>query len=68
MYKNVLQSIQGIEIYPVISLIIFVLFFIMMFIWLWKMDKSYIKEMEALPLENNSSFRKENLRGDYNEK
>jgi cytochrome c oxidase cbb3-type subunit IV len=51
MYKNVLQSIQGIEIYPLISLVIFALFFIGLIIWLFKIDKSYIKEMEILPLD-----------------
>jgi cytochrome c oxidase cbb3-type subunit IV len=51
MYKNVLQSIQGIEVYPLISLVIFALFFIGLIIWLFKIDKSYIKEMEILPLD-----------------
>ena len=55
MIRNYLQSIEGVEIYPLISLVVLVLFFVIMFIWMLKIDKNYIKEMEELPLdlENN---------------
>lgn len=51
MYKNVLENIAGIEIFPLISLIIFFLFFACMIIWLFKADKSYFEKMSGLPLE-----------------
>jgi cytochrome c oxidase cbb3-type subunit IV len=51
MYKNVLQSIEGVEIYPIISLLVFVVFFAGLLVWVLRVDKSYIKEMELLPLE-----------------
>jgi preprotein translocase subunit YajC len=51
MIRNYLQSIDGVEIYPLISLVVFILFFVIMFIWMLKVDKNYIKEMEELPLE-----------------
>ena len=51
MYKNVLESINGVDIYPVISLIIFFLFFLGVLIWVMKADKSYISKMGNLPLE-----------------
>ena len=51
MIRNYLQSIEGVEIYPLISLAMFVLFFVIMIIWMLKADKNYIKEMEELPLE-----------------
>ena len=56
MFKDVLQSIEGVEIYTIISMLIFILFFIGMIIWLFKVDKKYIKDMSELPLseENNS--------------
>ncbi len=44
MYKELLQSIEGISIYPVISMIVFVLFFAIILIWMFKVDKNYIKE------------------------
>lgn len=55
MFKEVLQSIEGVEFYTIVSMIIFILFFIGMTIWLFKVDKKYIKSMSELPLneENN---------------
>lgn len=54
MYKNVLESIQGVEIFPIISLAIFVLFFAAMLYKIIRMDKAMIKKMEALPLDSNN--------------
>lgn len=65
MIRNYLQSIEGIEIYPLISLLVFVIFFIVIFIWMLKIDKSYIKEMEELPLEQDN--RNLNLTGEKND-
>jgi len=58
MIRNYLQSIEGVEIYPLISLVVFILFFVIMFIWILRVDKNYIKEMEELPLdlEKNSDL------------
>lgn len=55
MIKEVLQSIEGVEIYPIISLLIFFLFFIGIGILLYKMDKSYINKMKQLPLNNDNN-------------
>ena len=54
MFKDVLQSIEGIGIYTIISMIIFILFFIGMIIWIFKVDKKYIKHMSELPLNENN--------------
>jgi hypothetical protein len=61
LYKELLQSIEGIEIYPLISLFIFLALFVGVVIWIVKLDKKYIKEMEILPLENAEDG--ENLSG-----
>ena len=55
MYKDVLQSVEGIEFYTIVSMIIFILFFIGMIIWLFKVDKKYIQEMSKLPLQNDDN-------------
>lgn len=55
MYKELLQSTEGIEIYPLISLFIFLLLFAGVVIWIVKLDKHYIKDMETLPLENDGN-------------
>jgi cytochrome c oxidase cbb3-type subunit 4 len=54
MFKEVLQSIEGIEFFTIVSMIIFILFFIGMTIWLFKVDKKYIKQMSELPLNEDN--------------
>ena len=62
MDKQVLQSIAGVDIYPVISLIIFFVFFLLILGWIFTLNKSYITKMENLPLEDDScSETKNNL-------
>jgi len=50
MFKEVLQSIEGVEFYTIVSMLILILFFIGIIIWLFKVDKKYIKHMSELPL------------------
>jgi len=54
MYKDILNSINGVEIFPIIALIIFFIVFISMIIWVIKLDKTRIKKMSLLPLEDTS--------------
>lgn len=51
MIKDVLQSIQGIEIYPIISLLLFFLIYIFAIFKTMRLDKSYRDKMKKLPLE-----------------
>lgn len=55
MYKNVLQSIDNVAIWPVISFIIFFLFFLCLLWWVFTADKGLIKKMSELPLESTTS-------------
>lgn len=45
MYKNVLQAIDGIEIYPLISFMIFFVFFLGLIVYVIFMDKKYLNQM-----------------------
>lgn len=51
MYKNVLQSIDHIAIWPVISFVIFFLFFICLLWWVFSVDKNFIRKMSEMPIE-----------------
>ncbi len=51
MYKNILESVEGIVVYPIISLIIFFIFFVLLIIWVFKVDKKYLNKMSMLPLD-----------------
>jgi hypothetical protein len=52
--KHHMDSIFGIEIYPLISLTIFFVFFVSVFIYAMKMSKAEVKEMGQLPLEDDT--------------
>jgi len=54
MYKNVLQNIANIEIWPIISFVIFFVFFLGLLWWVFKVDKKFIAEMAALPLHDSN--------------
>ncbi|HWA06851.1 MAG TPA: cbb3-type cytochrome c oxidase subunit 3 [Ignavibacteria bacterium] len=60
MYKQVLQSITGIEIYPVIALIMFFLFFLLIVGWIFTLNKKYISRMENIPLDDNINSKEVN--------
>jgi cytochrome c oxidase cbb3-type subunit IV len=51
MYKNVLQSIDNIAIWPIISFVIFFLFFLCLLWWVFTADKKLMKELSEMPME-----------------
>lgn len=55
MYKNVLQHIDNIAIWPVISFVIFFLFFICLLWWVFTADKKIIDKMKSLPIEKSEN-------------
>ncbi|NKI31267.1 CcoQ/FixQ family Cbb3-type cytochrome c oxidase assembly chaperone [Croceivirga thetidis] len=52
--KNHMESIEGIATYPMISLLIFFVFFSLLFWWVFTASKAHIKEMGELPLDNDN--------------
>lgn len=53
MYKEVLRSIEGIGLFPSISLILFFGFFIGLIYYLTKKGKSHFDDAARLPLESD---------------
>ncbi len=53
--KNYMDSIAGIEIYPIISLLIFFIFFVVLFYWVITAKKDYITTVSNLPLDDNEN-------------
>ena len=51
--KHHLDTIQGVEIYPIISLVLFFLVFTTMLLFVLKMPKKNIDELSNLPLDND---------------
>lgn len=51
--KNYMDSIDGVAIFPIISLLIFFIFFVLLFWWVATSKKEYLQKMSQLPLESN---------------
>jgi hypothetical protein len=51
--KNHLTSIDGIEIYPIVSLVIFFTFFVGLGMYILRADRSKIEEIKQIPLDDN---------------
>ncbi|NJW52336.1 CcoQ/FixQ family Cbb3-type cytochrome c oxidase assembly chaperone [Salinimicrobium oceani] len=52
--KGHMETIAGVEIYPIISLLIFFLFFVALFWWVFTAKKDYINSVEQIPLETEN--------------
>lgn len=52
--KGNLENIDGVEIYPIISLLIFFVFFAALFWWVFTAKKSHITEVSNIPLNDNT--------------
>lgn len=49
--KGHMETIGGVEVYPIVSLLIFFVFFVILFWWVFTAKKDYIQNMEQIPLE-----------------
>lgn len=47
--KQYLETIEGVELYPIISLLIFFTFFVVLFWWVFTAKKDYINKVSNLP-------------------
>ena len=54
--KGYMETIDGVATYPMISLLIFFVFFTLLFWWVITASKSYIKEVSELPLEDDNQL------------
>ena len=54
MYTSVLQYTDGIEIYPIISFVIFFVFFLGLLAYVVVVKKEYIQSMKEMPLANDN--------------
>jgi cytochrome c oxidase cbb3-type subunit 4 len=52
--KGNLENIDGVQVYPIISLLIFFIFFAALFWWVFSAKKDYIEEVSNIPLDNQN--------------
>ena len=53
--KHHMETIIGIEVYPVISFIIFFTFFLALTVYVIKVDKKVFSDISNIPLNDNES-------------
>ena len=53
--KHHMEGIDGVAIYPIISLLIFFVFFVLLFLWVMTAKKQYIDEVSRLPFDSNNN-------------
>lgn len=54
-FRHYLESITGVGIYPMASLLIFFLFFTALTIWALRVNKAYISDLKQLPFAANDN-------------
>ena len=52
MFKYIYELIENVEIYPIVSLLIFFIFFVALILYVFFVDKGYIDKMKNIPLED----------------
>jgi len=58
--KHNLSGIDGVEIYPIISLLLFFIVFVTMIVFVFKLPKRSIDEVSQLPLDNDNNSKEIN--------
>jgi cbb3-type cytochrome oxidase subunit 3 len=58
--KHNMETIAGVAIYPILSLLIFFIFFIVLGIWVFSYKKEKINELSQIPLHDNQKYNSQN--------
>ena len=56
MFSQNLSSIDGVSIFPIISLVLFFVIFSGILFWALKKDKSYMEKLANIPLQENNDI------------
>lgn len=56
MFSQNLSSIDGVSIFPIISLVLFFVIFSGVLYWVLKKDKSYMESLANMPLQDNNDI------------
>ena len=52
MYQEVLRSVEGVGIFPTISLVVFIVVFALVVVYAARLDRAGVEQMAGLPLDN----------------
>lgn len=62
MFKHYFEQVQNIEIWPIISLVLFFVFFSFTVIWIVFLDKKYVDKMKSLPFDEEAGETKTDVK------
>lgn len=54
-FINYLESIAGVSIYPMASLLIFSIFFVFAAFWAFRADRNMVDQISRIPLDNDDT-------------
>ena len=57
MYQEVLRGVEGIGIFPAVSLIVFMVVFALVVVYAARIDRAGVQHMAGLPLEDQEEAR-----------
>ena len=66
MFKHYFEQIYQVEIWPIISLCIFFVFFVVVTIRVFTLDKNHIRKMKSMPFDNGDIVDSNNGSDDLN--
>jgi cbb3-type cytochrome oxidase subunit 3 len=55
MIKNVIEHLNKVDTYGVISILLFFTFFVGMLVWAFRLKKGYLNSMSSLPLDGGET-------------
>lgn len=55
MFKHYFEQLDNFQIYPIISLTVFVAFFVGLIWWVVRTDKKYVQKMKQIPFESGET-------------
>lgn len=60
MFRNIFSKLENIQVFPIFTMILFMIIFIGIIYYVIKMNNKTIKHISNLPLENNEDSNKNN--------
>ena len=54
--KHNMETIEGIAAFPIFSFLVFFSFFIILFVWVYRMRRNEVDEMALLPFDENEEM------------
>jgi cytochrome c oxidase cbb3-type subunit IV len=64
MYKDILRTMAGIEVFPLLSLLLFVTVFAVVLVWAGRLDGPRLSRYSRLPLDDSQTDNTDAAAGD----